>query len=129
MTPDSCIFPYTKKGTKIINLRCPFFVTSSNLFMIDYMFSKQKSSYILWLLAYLFGAVPQSYLRGCLPGYSPQQGPQIKLNLQLLHCAFFFQVTLYLRPDVSHDLRHSQLPTKKLHWDISQASQRYPDPN
>ena len=31
-----------------------------------------KNFYILWLLPYLFGTVPQSYLKGCLLGCSPQ---------------------------------------------------------
>ena len=33
------------------------------------------------------------YIRGCLAGYSPQQGPQIKHNSQLLGCVSFFQST------------------------------------
>ena len=48
-----------------------------------------QNSSISWLLPYLFGTVPQSYLRGCLPGYSPQLGPRIKHNSRLLGCAFF----------------------------------------
>ena len=63
-------------------------MNSSNLFMLDYMFSQQKSSYISWLLPYLSGAVPQSYLRGCLPGYSPR----IKLNSQPSRCVVFLSV-------------------------------------
>ena len=71
MTPDSCIFPNIEKQ-KYHNLRCLFFVISSNLLMLDYVIFPAKTSYISWLLPYLFRAVPQSSLRGCLPDYSPQ---------------------------------------------------------
>ena len=36
---------------------------------------------ISWILACLFGTVPQSYLRGCLPGLSPQYVHQINTIL------------------------------------------------
>ena len=51
---------HTQKSTKIINLRCLFFVISSNIFMFDYMcfvlfcFSS-KNSYMPLRLPYLFG--------------------------------------------------------------------------
>ena len=46
--------------------------------------------YICWLPSYFFRAVPQSYLRGRLPGYNPQYGPAIKLKLtSLTFCVFF----------------------------------------
>ena len=41
-----------------------------------------RNSYISWLLPYLFRAVPQSHLRGCVPDLSPQQVCQIKSNSQ-----------------------------------------------
>ena len=43
---------------------------------------------ISWLCPCLFGAVPQSDLRGCLPCCSPQQGPWIKYYLQSVGCTF-----------------------------------------
>lgn len=41
-----------------------------------------SQNYIYTDEPYLFGGVPQSYLRGLSPGYSPQELPQIKLNSQ-----------------------------------------------
>ena len=55
-----------------------------------------KNSYIFWLFPYLFGTVPQSYLRGCIPGLSPQYVHQIKHNSQFLVCAFFSVNRLHL---------------------------------
>lgn len=49
-----------------------------------------KNSHISWLLLYLFGPVPQSYLRVCLPDLSPQHVYHIKHG-----CAWFFQLTRY----------------------------------
>ena len=69
-----CNRPPPQKSTKNINLSRLSFVISSNLLMFYPMFGLSllfdffsKSSYITWLLPYLFGAVPRSYLRGCLP--------------------------------------------------------------
>ena len=43
-----------------------------------------------WLLSYLFGTEPLSYLRGCLLGLSSQEVCQIRHNCQTLCCTFFF---------------------------------------
>ena len=48
------------------------------------------NSKIFWFLTYLFRAVPQGYLRGCLLDLSPQQVPQLKPSSQLLGCVLFF---------------------------------------
>ena len=61
---------HIKKSTKIINLRCLFFVNSINLFMPNYSFffspEKKKKLYLTWAIPYLSGVVPQGYLRGYL---------------------------------------------------------------
>ena len=49
-----------------------------------------ENSSISWLLPYIIGAIPQSYMRGCNPSWSPQKVHQIKYNSQHLDCAFFF---------------------------------------
>ena len=69
---------------------------NSNLLMFQLPGCCCKNSYLPWLLAYLFGAVPQSYLRGCIPAYILSFVHQIKHNSQLFSCAlfFFFQLTL-----------------------------------
>ena len=59
------------------------------LFFFFFFFSKNCMS---WLLPYLSGIVPQSYLRGCLPGYSPQQSVLIKLNSQFV---LFYSATSF----------------------------------
>ena len=53
---------------------------------------KKKNSYISQLYPYLFGAVPQSYLRCCLPGLKSSEYLLSKTNSQLSGCAFFFSV-------------------------------------
>ena len=60
--------------------------------MFWFVFFFCKNSYIFWLLLYLFRAVPQSSLRICLLGLSPQYVCQIKHNSQSLGCALFFSV-------------------------------------
>ena len=47
-----------------------------------------KNSYICWLLPYLFGVVPQSYVSGL--GLSPQKVCLIKCNSQLTFRLWFF---------------------------------------
>ena len=45
---------------------------SSNILMFDnmvFVLFFSKDSFMLWLLPYLLGIVPQSYLRGCVLGY------------------------------------------------------------
>ena len=72
---------------------------SSNLFMFQLLafggrgvagrnslFAFPPNFGISWLLACLSGTVPHSYLRGCLPGLSPQYVHQIKYNSLLLGC-------------------------------------------
>ena len=92
MSPDSCIFPYKKKRTKIINLRYlgwEAIVISNNLLMFCYMssFSQQKCLYIL--APCLFGRVPQLSER-LYPGCKSSEK---KRNSQLVGCPFFPQWT------------------------------------
>ena len=71
--PVSCIFPHIEKGWII--LRCLSGLISTNLLMFDSLMLVCcfcKNSYKSWLLLYIFGTVPQSYLRGCIPSLSPQ---------------------------------------------------------
>ena len=63
-------------------------------------FIPAKNSFISWLLFSFFGAVFQSYLRGCLLGYNPQYDPRTKLNSQLLGCAFLTAYIGYFRLDM-----------------------------
>ena len=54
----------------------------------------QKLLSILYILPYLFRALPESYLRGCLLGLSPQKIYSIKSNSTFrLWFFFFFQLT------------------------------------
>ena len=70
---------------KVLNsLRYPVFFNSS--FDVPTTF---KNPYISWLLPYLFRAVPQSDLRGCLLGLKSSENCWIKQNSQLSGCAFF----------------------------------------
>ena len=70
---------------KVLNsLRYPVFFNSS--FDVPTTF---KNPYISWLLPYLFRAVPQSDLRGCLLGLKSSENCWIKENSQLSGCAFF----------------------------------------
>ena len=49
------------------------------------------NSPMYWLIPYLWEAVPLELLRGCLPGYSPQQGPRKKLKFTaLILCIFSY---------------------------------------
>ena len=59
--------------------------TELNLLMFQLLVLVAKNSHISWLLLYLFGAVPQRYLRVCLPDLSPQHVHRIKHG-----CAWFF---------------------------------------
>lgn len=71
MSSDSSS-PFIYKSTEIISLRCQFLMISSNLLMFVF----QHKAPISCSLPYLFQAVPQSYPRGSLLGYSPQQDPK-----------------------------------------------------
>ena len=94
--PSSCISPW--KGPKILHGgNCSLWLaklpqTSRNLLeknVPDCMYSPfTKITYILTLPHCLLGAASQSYLRCCLLGCILIL-PQIKLNSQLLCCAFF----------------------------------------
>ena len=53
---------------------------------LGFVFAK---AYLSWLLTYLFRAVAQRYLRGCLLSVSPQKIHRIKRDSQLFGCAFF----------------------------------------
>ena len=53
------------------------------------LFVFAKAYHLSWLLTYLFRAVAQRYLRGCLPSVSPQKIHWIKRDSQLFGCAFF----------------------------------------
>ena len=84
-SPNSCILPYTENSWTYSGW---FSLFNNNLLMFWPPELFCKSSYISWFLTYLFGAVPQSYLRDCLPGLHPQYICQIRHNSQLLGCAF-----------------------------------------
>ena len=62
---------------------------SSNILMFWLLGLCCRNSYVSWLLACLFGAVPQGYLRGYVLGLSSQGVRQIKQNSQLWGCCFF----------------------------------------
>lgn len=49
-----------------------------------------KSSYVSWLYPYPFGAIPQNYLSGYLPGLKSLENRQVKYNAQLLGYSFLF---------------------------------------
>ena len=67
VSPDCCIFPYTEKVLNSLRY-LPFL--NSNLLKF-WLLGLCCKNYI-WLLPYLFGAVSQSCLRCCVPGWSPQ---------------------------------------------------------
>ena len=50
---------------------CTCMQSFTKMDVCSHTFSCQNVSYTSWLLPYLLGTVPQSYLRSCLPGYSP----------------------------------------------------------
>ena len=57
--------------------------------------------WLSWLLSYLFRTVAQSYMRGYVPGLSPQQICQIKRNSQLFgHALFLTTRKLHKTPQV-----------------------------
>ena len=94
MSPESCIFTNIEKLLNSLTRDIWFSVINSgNLLMFQLPGLCYKHPHILWLLPYLFGALPHGYLRGCLPALSPQKACQIKHNSQLLGSAFFFQST------------------------------------
>ena len=67
----------SQRSTETINLRCLFFVLSSNLFVFDYMlfFPQQKLTYPGYPL--LLWNSPSEFWKA-FPGYSLQQSPQKK---------------------------------------------------
>ena len=89
MSPDSCVF-HTQKSAKCTNLRCLVFF-SSNLLKFQLPGPCGETSCASWLLPYLFGAVPQSYLTGHAWGLSPQFCPQNKTQFSTFRlCIVFF---------------------------------------
>ena len=74
---------------KINKIKCLVFF-NGNLLMFWLLGFCYKNPYPSWLLPYVFGALPQSDLRGHLTGLSPQKICQIKHNSQCLGGAFFF---------------------------------------
>ena len=58
-----------KSSILFLNFSMSLFWQSAAIFWLHFFFS--KSSYMSWLLPYLFGTVPQSFPRGCLLGYGP----------------------------------------------------------
>ena len=93
MNPESCIFPNIEKPLNSLTRDIWFSeINSGNILMFQLPGLCYKHPHISWLLPYLFGALPQGYLRGCLPALSPQKVCQIKHNSKLLGSAFFFSV-------------------------------------
>ena len=89
MSPDSCVF-HTQKSAKFTNLRWLVFF-SSNLLKFQLPGPCGETSCASWLLPYLFGAVPQSYLTGHVRGLSPQFCPQNKTQFSTFRlCIVFF---------------------------------------
>ena len=76
---------------KINKIKCLVFF-NGNLLMFWLLGFYYKTPYPSWLLPYVFGALPQSDLRGCLRGWSPQKIHQIKHNSHCLGGAFFYPV-------------------------------------
>ena len=79
---------------------CLLLVTSNNLHetsnyllkerVLDCVYSPFTTiSYLLTFLPYLFGAVSQSYLKCCLPGYSSHFAPNKTWLTTLTLCIFF----------------------------------------
>ena len=59
--------PHIYKSSKIFNLQCLFFVTYSNIWMLDYMFGFfffSAENPISSFLPYHSGIIPQSHVRG-----------------------------------------------------------------
>ena len=67
-----------------------FSLINRNLLMFWLLALCCKNSYASWFLPRLFRAVPQSSLRGCIPGLSHRFVHWIEHNSQLLGCAFFW---------------------------------------
>ena len=80
---------HTQESTEF--LETSSFLLTRHLLMLQVPGLCSKNSYILQLLLYLFGAVPQSYLRYCVPGLSPQFYLPNKNNSQLLRVRICFQ--------------------------------------
>ena len=59
-------------------------------------FCGSQSSYIYWLLPYLFGAVPQKYLRDCLLGLNLQFCSVNKAQFSTCNLCMFFQLILLI---------------------------------
>ena len=78
-----------RKALSSLTADVRFSLSNSSLLMFQWPGFCCKSCYIYCFLTYLFGAVPQSYLRGCPLGLSLQKFHRIKHNSQLLGCVFF----------------------------------------
>ena len=90
---------HMQKNIKITNrdllltTGCKLLVTSSDLMpkcVLDCIYLPSPKSFIYIYIehpSYLFRAVPQSYLRQCLPGYSPHFSPNTVFIL--LSCVSF----------------------------------------
>ena len=85
------ILSQEEKTTKIFWLEISFCVWLAIIFwyLTTFFVFFSRNSYVSWLLACLFGAVPQGYLRGYVLGLSSQGVRQIKQNSQLWGCCFF----------------------------------------
>lgn len=86
-------FPTYKKTTKIINLRCLFFMVDSN-FYIQLHFFSQQNIYPGFSLN-LFETSPQRYLRGPSHRLSSSVRFPSKFNWSLSGCVFFLQLRLF----------------------------------
>ena len=93
--------PIHRKALNSLTWDVWFSLINSNLLMFWLLVFVAKHP-ISWLLPYLFGTVPQSYLRGWLPGLSPQYVHWITHNSQLRLCIFFSRHTSCHSPGISH---------------------------
>ena len=80
-----------------------------------YYFFFCRNSYKHWLHPNSFKTAPQSYLRICIWGLSPQNVHQIKYNSELSSCTFFQSSIQFSHSVVSdslrlHELQHARPP-------------------
>ena len=85
---QTCHLPIQRKALNSLTWNAWFSLISSNLLKFSYLFFVCLNSCTPWLLPYLFGAVLQSYRRGCVPGLSPQSDCWMKHNSLVLGCLF-----------------------------------------
>ena len=90
LAPDSCLPIHREVLNSFSYLAfCLFVCLLTVNFCSEHLVFVAKVP-VSWLYPYLFGAVPQTYLRGYFPGLKSLENHQIKHNAQLLGCSFFF---------------------------------------